>query len=103
MEKELDGLGEKDVQEATMHLILMKLKPYEAMAKLIKTACAGIGTDEMLLTCSIIRFQGVMQGVMSAHVELFGKTVHERVRKEARGNYKELLLQVLNTVWPEQG
>ena len=103
MEKELNGLGEKGVRAATLHLIGMKLKPYETMAKLIKDACAGIGTDELLLTCCCIRFQGVMSEVMTAHIELYGKTIHDRVRSEAGGKYKALLLQILNTAWPEQG
>lgn len=79
----------------------MKLRPYETIAKLIKSACAGIGTDELLLTTCIIRYQHVMHQVQTAHIELFGKTIHERVRHEAGGDYKKLLLAVLNTVWPE--
>jgi Annexin len=103
MEKELSGLGEKGVRDATLYMIGMKLKPYEAMAKLIKDACAGFGTDEMMLACCIIRYQDVMQGVMAAHIEMYGKTIHDRVRKEVGGKYKALLLQILNTAWPEQG
>jgi len=103
LEKELNGMGEKNVREATVHLVGMKLKPYETIAKLIKMACAGLGTDELLLTCSIIRYQNVMHEVMTAHIELYGKTVHDRVRQEAGGKYKTLLLQILDTVWPEQG
>jgi glutamate formiminotransferase len=99
MEKEMTG----EVQNATVHMVTMKTKPYEALAKLIKDACAGFGTDELLLTCSIIRTQGVLQQVQSAHIEMYGKTIHERVRKEAGGKYKELLLQMLNAAWPEQG
>ena len=73
------------------------------MAALVKDACAGFGTDELLLTCCIIRFQNVMTHVMGQHIEMYGKTIHERVRHEVGGKYKTLLLQVLNTVWPEEG
>jgi hypothetical protein len=38
MEKELGGLGEKGVRQATLYMIGMKLKPYEAMATLIRYA-----------------------------------------------------------------
>jgi hypothetical protein len=103
LEKELGGLMESGCKDATLHMIGMKLKPYETIAELIKSACAGIGTDELLLTCTLIRYQGVMQDVMGAHIELFGSSIHERVRKETGGKYKELLLQILNTVWPEEG
>lgn len=103
LEKELGGVFEGKVQKATLHMLGMKIKPYETMAALIKSACAGFGTDELLLTCCIIRFQPVMGPVMAAHIELFGKTVHDRVKSECGGAYKNLLLQVLNTVYPEYG
>ena len=99
MEKEMGG----ELKNAAMHYIGMKLKPYQAMAQLIKTACAGFGTDELLLTCTIIRYQEVMPQIMQAHIELFGKTVHDRVRSECGGKLKTILLQVLNTAWPEAG
>ena len=99
MEKELSG----NVKEGTLHMIGMKLKPYETVAKLIKSACAGIGTDELLLTCCVIRYQMVMKDVMSAHIELFGKSIHDRVRNECRGKFKAVLLEALNAVWPEEG
>ena len=60
-------------------------------------------TDELLLTCCIIRFQPHMAYIMGAHIEAYGKTIHDRVRHEVGGKYKALLLQVLNAVWPEQG
>ena len=82
-------------------LILSQIKPYETIAQLVKSACAGVGTDELLLTSSIIRYQMVMKDVMGAHIELFGKSIHDRVRNEAGGKYKEVLLAILNAVWPE--
>jgi len=82
MEKEFSGVTSKDsVKDAVLHLIGMKLKPYETMAKLIKQACAGFGTDEMLLTACVIRFQPVLAEVQSAHIELYGKTIQDRVRQ----------------------
>ena len=53
----------------------------------------------------MIRYQTpeVMKDVMTAHIELFGKTIHERVRSETSGKYKKVLLALLNTVWPEEG
>jgi hypothetical protein len=99
LEKELSG----NVRDGAMHMLGMKLKPYETIAKLIKSACAGFGTNELLLTCCIIRYQHVMKDVMSAHIELFGKTIHDRVREETSGKYKEVLLTILNTAWPEHG
>mmetsp|Transcript_766 Transcript_766/g.895 ORF Transcript_766/g.895 Transcript_766/m.895 type:complete len:81 (-) Transcript_766:71-313(-) len=80
----------------------MKLKPYEAIAGLIKAACAGIGTDELLLTCCIIRYQDVMGHVNFAHEELYGKSIQDRVKDECGGNYKDLLLALINKACPEE-
>jgi annexin A13 len=44
MEKEMSG----DAGKATRHMIAMKTKPYAAMAAMIKAACHGIGTDELV-------------------------------------------------------
>lgn len=129
MEKELSG----NARDGTLHMLGMKLKPAEVSrilsksswankgaslitylslfclkiiqtaAKLIKAACAGIGTDEALLTCCLIRYQHVMKDVMAAHIEMYGKSVHDRVRSEAGGPYKTVLLAILNAVWPEEG
>jgi len=99
MEKELSG----NAREGAVFLVGMKMKPFETIAQLIKTACAGIGTDELLLTSSLIRYQMVMKDVMAAHIELFGKSIHDRVRSECGGDLKKLLLAVLNAVWPEDG
>jgi hypothetical protein len=90
-EKELGGLSES----AALFSIGMKLKPYETVAKLIKKACAGFGTNEFLLTCSIIRYQGVMTQVDAAHIELFGKSIEDRVKSEVKGKYEKLLVELL--------
>lgn len=104
MEKEFSSIADKSsVRDAVLHLIGMKLKPYETMAQLVKAACAGFGTDEMLLTACVIRFQPVLAEVQSAHIELYGKTIHDRVRSECRGKFEDTLLKILNTAWPEEG
>ena len=46
MEKELGGFMEKQLRKATLHMIGMKLKPFETMAALVKDACAGFGTGK---------------------------------------------------------
>ena len=97
MEKELSG----NAQKAAIFTLKMRFKPYEAIAELIKSACAGIGTDEFLLTCCIIRYQDMMAHVNFAHEELFGKSVHDRVKSECSGKYKEVLLALLNKTCPE--
>lgn len=90
LEKELRG----DAEVAALYMLGMKLKPYETVAKLIKSACAGIGTNELLLTTTLIRYQGILKQVMEAHQELFDKSVQDRIKSELRGKYEMLLLEV---------
>jgi len=98
-EKELGGNDGK----AARFVLGMKLKPYETIASMIKEACAGLGTDEMLLTCCLIRYQPVLREVYAAHIEMYGKTIHDRIRHETSKKYKDTLLAIVNTVWPEEG
>uniref|UniRef100_A0A6U6HAY2 Annexin n=1 Tax=Odontella aurita TaxID=265563 RepID=A0A6U6HAY2_9STRA len=96
LEKELSGITEK----GALFTLGMKIKPYETIAHLIKSACAGFGTDELLLTSCIIRYQPVWSKVALAHMELYGKSVPDRVKSETSRNYKKVLLEVLTTSWP---
>lgn len=97
-EEEMGGVA----GEAALFTLGMKLKPYETIAKLVKKACAGFGTDELLLTCCIIRYQDLLGHVAVAHEQLFEKSIHKRVRDETGGNYEKLLLALLNKVAPEE-
>lgn len=94
LENELGG----DVEKAAMFMLGMKLKPYEEVAKLIKEACKGMGTNELLLTSALIRYQGIMKGVMLAHIELYGQTVQDRVKSEVGGDYQRVLMEILEAV-----
>jgi hypothetical protein len=96
-EKEFNHLG----GEAALYTLGMKLKPFETLAKLIKKACAGWGTNEVLLTSTIIRCQDLMTHVSVAHEKLFEKSIHTRVKDECSGDYKKVLLALLDHVCPE--
>lgn len=90
LETELGG----DVADASMFMVGMKLKPFETVAHLIKKSCAGFGTNELLLTCCLLRYQPILKGVGEAHIELFGKTIEDRVKSEIGGDYEKLLVEV---------
>jgi Annexin len=91
METELRGQGET----AALFMLGMKLKPYETVAKLINRACKGFGTNELLLTATLIRYQLIMNEVKEAHIELFGETIEDRVKSDCRGDYERILLEIL--------
>ena len=92
LESELGG----DVEKGAMHCVGMKLKPEETVARLIKSTCAGFGTDELGLTCAIIRYQSILPEVNNVHQDLFEKSIQDRIKHEVGGNYKKLLLAIVD-------
>jgi len=58
MEKEFTGKA----KDGLLFTIGMKLKPFPTVAKLIKSACAGMGTNEMLLIACVVRYQVSQNG-----------------------------------------
>lgn len=93
LDKEMGG----DVEKATRFAAGMKLLPYETIAMLIKEACGGIGTNEDLLIIALIRYAPIMKQVNEAHEKLYGKSVSERLKDEARGEYERLLLAIASS------
>jgi hypothetical protein len=90
MDDELKGHS----RDATLYLLGMKIKPYETVAKLIKRSCKGGGTNELLLSSTIIRYQMCLKEVMAAYEELFGQTVPELLKGEIGGDYRRLLKEL---------
>ena len=98
MEDELSGTAE----EAAIFTCNMRLKPYKSIAKLIKSACAGFGTDDLLLMCCIVRYQDIMGHVSMAHEEMFEKSIQDRIQSECSGSFETLLLALMDAVSPEE-
>ena len=94
--KEMTGITER----ATMFLLGMKLNPYEQVATMIRDACALFGTNELLLTSYLVRYQSIMEKVNDAHVEMYKKSVKDRVKAETRGDYEEFLVAVIESTCP---
>ena len=90
-QKELKG----STEDAAEFVMGMKIKPYEEIAKLIQKASKGIGTNEKLLSATFVRFQLVLKDVLLAHVELYGKTLTDRVKEETGRDYEAVLLEIL--------
>jgi hypothetical protein len=97
-EKELNSKG----GDAAKFAVGMKLKPYETIAALIKTSTKGLGTRTLLLTSCIVRYQDLMGHVSGAHEELFGKSIHKRIKDEGVGSYyKDVLIGLLDKTSPQ--
>ena len=93
METELGG----DAGNAGLFMLGMKLKPYLTIAKLLKSAVKGFGTDELLLTSCLIRYQPILKSVMEAYIEEYGETLQDVVKSETRGDYEKLLIKILDS------
>lgn len=93
IETELSG----KTDDAASFMLGMKLKPYEEVAKLIRRAAAGMGCDEFLLTSTLLRYQIILKEVNVAHVELYKKSITDRLEEETKGDLKELLLGIVAT------
>jgi len=92
LEKELSG----DAKYGASFALGMRLYPFDTIAKLIKSTCAGFGTDEKGLSRCIVRYQTELPLVMEAHERLFHKTLQDRIESEVSGKYKDLLLMICN-------
>lgn len=101
MEKEFTGKA----KDGLLFTLGMKLKPYPTIAKLIKSACAGIGTNEMLLVDCIVRYQ-VSRYLLSSIIVLVRPTKqhaqtmclslvrHKNVMKDVMAAHIELYSKV---------
>lgn len=97
LEKEFGG----KVHKAALHTVGMKLHPYETVAGHIKGTCAGMGTDELGLSCAILRYQHILPQVVIAHINLYSKSIGERVADKTSGDFKDLLLEIIRVAWPD--
>ena len=67
----------------------------------LQYTCAGIGTDELGLSCAILRYQHILPRVMIEHSNMYGKTIGDRINDETRGDFQELLLEMVRVAWPD--
>ena len=93
LETELGG----QVRDAAVFMLGMKMKPYETVAELIVKATKGFGTNELLLTCTLIRYQLILRDVMAAYTELKGESLQDLIKKETSGDYERLLVELCNS------
>jgi Annexin len=80
-----------DAKDAALFELGMKIKPHDTVAKLIQKATKGLGTDELLLTATLLRYQLHLPEINVAYQSLTGKTIQETLTKEIGGDYRRLL------------
>jgi hypothetical protein len=91
--KELTGI----LDDATFYLLGMKINPVDHAAAIIHKACAGWGTDDLLLTTSLIRFHEILGPVAEQYEILYGQSLYDRVDGETSGNYGQMLCKLIES------
>lgn len=90
VQKETSGFIEK----ATVFFIGMKIDPYKQIATMIHDAVKGFGTNELLLTTYIIRYQKIMDQVDAAYQTLYKKSIKRVIQSETTGQFERLLVEI---------
>lgn len=85
------------IEDATKYLLGMKLTPVTEATKLVKKSCAGFGTNDLLLTTSLIRYHLILPKMAGVHETLYEKTLLERVESETGGDYGALLSKLVES------
>ncbi len=93
MEKEFGG----QLRDAACFMMGMKLHPDQTVAELVDKACRGWGTNELLLTTVLIRYQPILKQVDAAHKRLYDQSIEDRVISETGGDYRKVLKEIIHT------
>ena len=83
------------VRSAAVFNVSMRLRPHITIAILINEACKGIGTDILLVTACIIRYQNILPRIMEAYIGWFGETIQDLMKRELKGPFKKNYLQLI--------
>lgn len=69
----------------------------EYFAELLQSSMAGLGTDDKtLIRVIVLRSEIDLGNIMIAFHKLFGKTLGEAIEEETSGDYKKLLLDIID-------
>ncbi|OQR92442.1 Annexin (Annexin) Family [Achlya hypogyna] len=71
------------------------LRPIETVAELFESTMKGMGTDEIGLSAAIVRYQHILAQVKQAYHAKYGRSLRQRIEGETSGDYRKLLLTIL--------
>ncbi|OQR86363.1 annexin [Achlya hypogyna] len=91
IEKEFGGKAE----DAILYHVGMILNPIETIAVQFERTMKGMGTDEYGLSAAIVRYQRYLPQVAQVYQSKYGKSLRDRIHGETSGNYRDLLLTIL--------
>nr|CCA20476.1 Annexin (Annexin) Family putative [Albugo laibachii Nc14] len=92
VEKEFSGYA----KTCLLCIVQLTLDPFPTIAKMFEGAMKGFGTDELVLSTAIVRYQKYLPYVKAAYQQIYGKELHHRIEGETSGDYENLLLTILD-------
>ncbi|OQR95759.1 Annexin (Annexin) Family [Thraustotheca clavata] len=85
-------------KDVILYHVGMILDPIHTIADLIERTMKGIGTDEFGLSATLVRYQQLLPQVKPAYAAKYGVSLQDRITGETTGDYRQLLLYVVDTI-----
>ncbi|KAJ8520769.1 hypothetical protein ON010_g17906 [Phytophthora cinnamomi] len=94
--KAIKGEFKGDAQAALLFHVRMLFEPFELLAGLFESTMKGLGTDEYGLSAAVVRYHVLLPEVKAAYKKLYGKELAQRIRGDTSGDYRALLLAIVD-------
>eukprot|EP00644_Phytophthora_capsici_P009323 jgi/Phyca11/505418/fgenesh2_kg.PHYCAscaffold_13_\ len=94
--KAIKGEFKGDAQAALLYHVRMVFEPFEALADLFESTMKGLGTDEYGLSAAVVRYHILLPQIKVAYKKQYGKELSKRVRGDTSGEYRDLLLSIVD-------
>ena len=87
----------RDVKKALLTILDGILNPAEYFAKRVNQSVKGLGTDDKMLIRVIVSREGIdMEEMKKIYKNIFQKDMAEDIRSDTSGDYRKLLLGIVN-------
>ncbi|KAG6951298.1 hypothetical protein JG688_00013783, partial [Phytophthora aleatoria] len=94
--KAIKGEFKGDTQTALLFHVRMVFEPFELLAELFESTMKGLGTDEYGLSAAVVRYHAMLPQIKTAYKKLYGKELSKRIRGDTSGEYRDLLLAIVD-------
>ncbi|KAG3111104.1 hypothetical protein PI125_g9415 [Phytophthora idaei] len=94
--KAIKGEFKGDTQTALRFHVRMVFEPFELLAELFESTMKGLGTDEYGLSVAVVRYHAMLPQIKTAYKKLYGKELSKRIRGDTSGEYRDLLLAIVD-------
>ncbi|KAL4094798.1 hypothetical protein PRIC1_010452 [Phytophthora ramorum] len=94
--KAIKGEFKGDAQAALLYHVRMAFEPFELLAELFESTMKGLGTDEYGLSAAVVRYHVLLPQIKTAYKKLFGKELSKRIRGDTSGEYRDMLLAIVD-------